>query len=196
MKKYKIIYCDVPWNYDNPKSDNPAIGGKTYRTMSNEDLMNLPIEKIAGKNCLLFMWVTMPKLLEVFPIIEAWGFKYITCAFTWVKLNPTGSIEKNGKDITLKKGVYSGIGHWVNGNAELCLLAKKGKPKRFEKNVKQIQIHPRGKHSRKPAMIREEIVRLAGNLSRIELFATEKATGWDSIGFDIDGKDIRESLKL
>ena len=158
--------------------------------MSNKELAELPINKIADKNCLLFMWVTMPKLSEVFPIIEAWGFTYTTCAFNWIKTNP-----KSG-------GIYSGLGHWVNGNAELCLLAKKGHPKRFEKNVKQIQMYPRGRHSAKPTAIRNEIVRMAGDLPRIELFARKEDSlfeykdweGWDVLGNDIDGKDIRESL--
>ena len=181
-KKYQILYCDCPWRYNDPKGNDPALGGIQYDTMSNEDLAVLPIEKIADKNCLLFFWVTMPKLSEAFPIIESWGFKYTTCAFCWVKTNP-----KSGS-------VYSGLGHWVNGNAELCLLAKKGTPKRYEKNVKQIQMHPRGRHSAKPPVIRDEIVRVTGDLPRIELFARDRVEGWDAIGFDIDGKDIRESL--
>lgn len=181
--KYKIIYCDVPWSYNNPKDNDPALGGKKYNTMSNQELAELSINEIADKDCLLFMWVTMPKLSEVFSIIEAWGFKYITCAFNWIKLNP-----KNKK-------IYSGLGHWVNGNAELCLLAKKGHPKRYEKNVKQIQMYPRGRHSAKPIEIKNEIVRVAGDLPRIELFAREKTEGWTSIGYDIDGMDIKESLK-
>lgn len=182
-KKYKIIYCDVPWSYNDPKGNDPAMGGIQYNTMSNKELAELPINEITDKDCLLFMWVTMPKLSEVFPIIEKWGFTYTTCAFNWIKLNP-----KNEK-------IYSGLGHWVNGNAELCLLAKKGKPKRYEKNVKQIQIHARGAHSSKPLALKDEIVRLAGNLPRIELFARTKTKGWDAIGYEIDGLDIRDSLK-
>jgi len=56
-------------------------------------------------------------------------------------------------------------------------------------------MHPRGKHSSKPLAIKNEIIRVAGDLSRIELFAREQTDGWDAIGYDIDGKDINESLK-
>lgn len=182
MKKYKIILCDAPWRYNDPKGNDPAMGGIQYETMSNQELADLPVDKIADKDCLLFMWITMPKLSEVFPIIKKWGFTYTTCAFNWIKLNP-----KNKK-------IYSGLGHWVNGNAELCLLAKKGHPKRYEKNVKQIQMHPRGKHSAKPPEIRDEIVRIAGDLERIELFARQTTPGWTAIGYEIDGLDIRDSL--
>lgn len=89
------------------------MGGITYNTMSLKDICDLPIGKITDKDCILFIWVTMPMLQEGLQVIKAWGFRYTTCAFCWVKQNP-----KND-------GIYSGLGHWTNGNAELCLLAKK-----------------------------------------------------------------------
>ena len=46
----------------------------------------------------------------------------------------------------------------------------------------------------KSKIFRTNIVELFGDLPRIELFARQKVEGWDSIGFDIDGCDIRESL--
>jgi site-specific DNA-methyltransferase (adenine-specific) len=180
--KYDIILADPPWKYFDPKGHNPAMGGCTYPTMSNEELCSLPVGEIANDNCALFLWVTMPKLEECFSVINSWGFKFITCAFTWVKLNP-----KNN-------GIYSGLGHYTNGNAELCLLCKKGRLHRIQKNVKQVILAPRGKHSHKPPEIRGRIIDLLGNLPRIELFARDKVDGWDSIGYDIDGTDIKESL--
>ena len=182
MADYKIILSDCPWPYNNPKGNNPAMGGITYPTMTVEDLKELPVAEIADKDCALFFWVTFPKLKEGLDVIEAWGFKYITCTFNWVKLN-----RKSGT-------LYSGLGHWTNGNAELCLFAKRGRPKRIAKNVKQIVEAPVGAHSAKPPEVRDRIVSLIGDLPRIELFAREKAPGWDAIGLDIDGQDIRDAL--
>ena len=172
-RKYEIIYADPPWNYKNNKENLPKMGGVTYKQMTDESLQEMNVKRICGRNCALFMWVTMPKLREGLELIKAWGFTYTTCAFVWVKQNP-----KN-------EGVYSGLGHWTNGNAELCLFAKKGKHKRVEKNVKQIVISHRREHSRKPDEVRERIVRLLGDLPRIELFARETADGWDSMGDEI-----------
>lgn len=179
QKDYQIIYADCPWKYNDPKGNNPKLGGITYPVMSDKQLCDLPIAKLANKDCALFMWATMPKLKEAFLVAEAWGFRYITCAFTWVKTNP-----KSG-------GIYSGLGHWTNGNAELCLFFKKGHPKRIEKNVKQIQMHPRGRHSQKPDKIRDEIIRLIGDLPRIELFARQKTPGWD-----VWGNEVESDIKL
>ena len=171
--KYGIIYADPPWRYDSPKNNDPAMGGITYPTMSLEDICNMPIHNIASKNCILFLWATMPKLREALEVIKAWGFNYKTCAFCWVKQNPSGN------------GIYSGLGHWTNGNAELCLLATKGAPKRVSKNVKQIVLAPRGRHSAKPPEVRNRIVQLIGDISRIELFAREEPEGWDCFGNEI-----------
>lgn len=171
--KYEIIYADPPWRYADQKNNDPSMGGITYPTMSLEEICSIPVAKIAQKDCSLFMWATMPLLKESLDVISAWGFKYITCAFTWVKLNPSGN------------GIYSGLGHWTNGNAELCLFAKKGTPKRVEKNVKQIVMAPRGRHSAKPPEVRDRIVRLVGDRPRIELFAREKADGWDHWGNEV-----------
>jgi len=174
MKKYQIIYADPPWNYSDKKGNLPRLGGITYPTMSLEAIKQLPINQLVDKDCALFCWATMPMLQEALSVIKAWGFWYRTCAFTWVKLNPLG------------KGIYSGMGHWTNGNAELCLFAKKGHPKRICKSVKQIQMFPRTRHSAKPPQIRDEIVRLVGDLPRIELFAREKTKGWDVWGDEVE----------
>ena len=174
-KKYQIIYADPPWLYSNPQDDNPGRGGKQYPQMSMDDLVSLPIQSIADTDCALFMWATMPKLREAMELIKQWGFTYTTCAFTWVKQNPSGN------------GIYSGLGYWTNGNAELCLFAKKGKPKRVNKNVKQIVISPVGRHSKKPDEVRTRIIELVGNLPRIELFARQKTEGWDVWGNEVFG---------
>ena len=170
---YKIIYADPPWNYRNNKNNDPKCGGVTYPQMSLDAIKSLKVKEIADKDSILFLWVTMPKLDEVMEVIKAWGFKFKTCAFCWVKQNPKGD------------GIYSGLGHWTNGNAELCLLATKGHPKRVSKCVKQIVLSHRGRHSAKPAEVRDRIVELVGDLPRVELFARERVDGWDAWGNEV-----------
>ena len=78
------------------------------------------------------------------------------------------------------------MGRWVQGNAELCLLATKGHPHRISKSVKQIVMAPRGRHSAKPAEVRDRIVQLMGeDTERIELFARDYADGWDCFGNEV-----------
>ena len=127
----------------------------------------------------------MPKLQEALDVIAAWGFRYVTCAFAWVKINPTGQVVTQGRDVLLEKGIYSGLGYWTNGNAELCLFGKRGRPERLSKSVKQIVVAPRGRHSAKPPEVRDRIVQLMGALPRVELFAREEPPGWDVWGKDM-----------
>ena len=185
MSKYKIILTDVPWDYYNPKLYKPSMGGVPYPTLSLYELKSLPVQQIADKDCALFFWATHPKLPEAFEIIEAWGFKYVTSAFVWFKT------YKNGRPVL-------GLGHYTRGNTEFCLLAKRGCIRRLETAtaVSQVIVAPRKKHSAKPPEVQDRIVQLMGDLPRIELFARERTPGWDSLGLDLDGIDIRKSMYM
>ena len=172
-KKYKIIYADPPWSYkDKALAGNRGAGCK-YQTQSQEWLKQLPISKITDNDCILFLWVTMPKLNECFELIKAWGFEYKTVAFTWVK--------RNKKSNTW----FMGMGCWTRANSEICLLATKGKPKRINASVHSVIDTPIEIHSKKPDITKERIVKLVGELPRIELFARQKTDGWDSWGNEI-----------
>lgn len=171
--KYDIIYADPPWQYENEQDNNTSRGGFEYPSMSTSQLCELSVGSIAANDSLLFIWVTMPKLAEVFTVISAWGFKYTTCAFDWIKVN-----KNDGR-------LYSGLGSWTAGNNELCLLAKRGSPKRVNKKVKQAHKYPVLDHSVKPDLFRNEIVKLMGDTPKIELFARRKVEKWSSWGNQI-----------
>ncbi len=182
MKKYQIIYADPPWSYnDKLGTDSAKMGGydKYYKEMKLEDICNLQVGEICEKDCILFLWATKTKLQEALNVIKAWGFTHKTTAFTWVKLNPKSET------------IFKGVGRWVQGNAELVLLATKGKPKRITKDVPQIVMAKRGKHSVKPDKVKVEIVRLMGDLLRIELFARQKTEGWD-----VWGNEVKSDIEL
>lgn len=135
-KKYNIIYADPPWSYkDRALAGNRGAGCK-YPVQSKEWIDNLPVANIAEDDCALFLWVTMPKLNECWDLITKWGFEYKTVAFTWVK--------KNKKSDSW----FWGMGRWTRANAELCLLATKGKPKRISAGVHSVIDSRIDKHSK------------------------------------------------
>ena len=181
MKKYNIIYADPPWPYrDKALAGNRGACCK-YPVMNMKNIKKLPVQNISADDCILFIWITMPKLNEVFEIIEAWGFKYKTCAFTWVKRNKKSD------------SWFWGMGNWTRSNPELCLLAIKGKPKRINAGVHSILDNKRMRHSEKPNEARKRIIKLCGDLPRIELFAREKQEGFDTWGNEIKN-DINLNL--
>lgn len=169
--KYQIIYADPPWKYKDKGCQGAAE--KIYCTMDIDKLEKLPISEIAAQNCVLFMWATYPKMQEALELIEKWGFTYKSIAFQWVKLNRSGN------------GYFFGLGRWTRGNTEPCLIATKGKPKRINASVGQLVFSPLRKHSQKPDEVRNKIIDLVGDLSKIELFARQQVDGWDCWGNEV-----------
>jgi len=145
--------------------------------MDLKDLCKLPIKNIMDKDCLVFMWATCANLNEAFILGEAWGLKYGTVAFVWnkEKLNP---------------------GYYTMSQIELCLVFKNGKipQPRGARNIQQYLSEKRTIHSKKPDEIRNRIDLMFPNQNKIEIFARDTYDGWDCLGNDIDGKDIKESL--
>tara|TARA_B100001059_G_C17612452_1_gene465290 strand:- start:223 stop:777 length:555 start_codon:yes stop_codon:yes gene_type:complete len=178
-KKYNIIYADPAWKFSSAKyqDGNRGFGNRVenfYPTMTSKEICNLPIENIADKDCILFLWTTDSHLLEALEVIKSWGFKYKTIGFTWVKQYKSGSYCYNFGSYTLK-------------STEICLIGLKGKLKNIKKtnNVKGLVFAERTKHSKKPDIIRKKIVELCGDLPKIELFARQKVEGWDCWGNEV-----------
>ena len=170
-KRYSIIYADPAWSYQG-KMMNSSVTDH-YNVMSIDDICNLPVNDIAAENSILFMWVTLPKLNEFMKVVNAWGFEYKTTAFVWVKKNKKAD------------SFFMGLGRWTRANPEICVLATKGKIERKSKSIRQLQVFPLDKHSKKPDQFRDLIVELCGDLPRIELFARQKTPGWDVWGNEV-----------
>ena len=98
--------------------------------MSINELCALPVAELAAPDSALFLWATFPQLPEALRLIEAWGFTYKSVAFVWLKKNRKAD------------SWFYGLGFWTRGNAEICLLATRGHPKRQAANVHQFIISP------------------------------------------------------
>ncbi len=175
---YSIIYADVPWQYT---QGGRGSARNHYREMPLDLVRALPVSRLASKDAVLFAWATWPKLAEAQLVIESWGFEYKTCGFVWVKRH-----EVSGKACV-------GGGWWTRANTEFCLVGVRGNyPRRVDASVRQlVEEHdtevldaPRGRHSAKPHAVRDRIAQLMGDLPRIELFARDRADGWDAWGDD------------
>jgi len=183
--KYKIIYADPAWVYaDKGHAGKRGVEYK-YKTMKDEDIMSLPVNDIGDDNSALLLWVTYPKLDIGLETMKRWGYSYKTVAFSWIKQNKIADT------------FFMGGGSYTRANPEICLLGFKGKPlKRISKSVRQLIVSHLKQHSKKPDEARDRIVELFGDLPRIELFARHKFVGWDAIGKDIDGLDIRDAINI
>jgi len=166
-EKYRIIYADPPWSY-NDKCTAGAVqaGGaeRHYPSMSISELCAMPIKEITTENAVLFLWTTSPLLEECFQVISAWGFKY-KASFIWDK------IKHN-------------MGHYNSVRHEFLLICTRGSC--TPDNVKLFDsvqsIERTEKHSQKPNEFRNIIDTLYPHGKRIELFAREKTDNWDVYG--------------
>lgn len=177
-KKYNIIYADPPWEYKESGSGKRVVKAH-YPTMNIKEIMELPISKICEETSILFLWVTFPRLEEGLKTIKAWGFKYYGLGFDWVKLS------KNGK-------TNWGMGYYTRQNTEICLIGVKDTKHRIKplvRNVLSVIHSKREEHSKKPDEVRENIVKICGDISRIELFARQTIEGWDCWGNEVGGED-------
>ncbi len=179
MKKYKLIYADPPWTFNDKGNAGKRGAGHKYQTMTLADMQLLPIEKLAAKNCLLAMWHVDTMPLEALALVKAWGFTFKKMkGFTWHKQT------RNGKD-------HMGMGHYTRANSEDCLFAVKGSPVIVNRGIRQIITSTIGQHSEKPDQARLALEELLGNVPRIELFARRQAPGWD-----VWGDETNNSIKL
>jgi N6-adenosine-specific RNA methylase IME4 len=171
---FDTIYADPPWTFEVYSGKGKQRSAERYYdTMKLEEIKNLPVAKIAAKDCALFLWTVWPELPGALEVIEAWGFEYKTAAFVWVKQVS----EQNEK-------LFTGMGYWTRANSEPCLLAIKGKPLRLNLDVHQIITAPVGKHSEKPEIARERIECLVGG-PYLELFGRKKVEGWTVWGDEV-----------
>jgi N6-adenosine-specific RNA methylase IME4 len=172
-KKYNIIYADPPWTYVGTGSttNSRGIAKSFYNTMDIEDIKALPVNDIASDNSFLFLWATETLIQEGLDVVKSWGFNYKNFAFTWIKKT------SENKD-------FVGMGRYTRANPEICLLGIKGKVEIPDHTVRKLVYSKIREHSRKPDIIRDKIIKLCGDLPKIELFARTNIYGWDTWGND------------
>lgn len=164
-KKYKVIYADPPWDYNDKKTGGSFSSGASqqYLTMSLDKIKKLPIHDITNKDCALFLWATVPLNPEAHIVLNAWGFTYKT------------------KLIWNKQRI--GLGHWFRVMNEELFVGIKGDVKAFNSQLPNLISRPIQKHSKKPHRFREIIEGVTVGLEpKIELFARTRIYGWDTLG--------------
>lgn len=189
-KNYSIVYADPPWQYkpltgvtqlaDGSYRQGQAGGAeKHYNLLSDQDVKALPVRDIMADKAALFLWATCPRLDVAIETIKSWGLYYRGVAYIWVKTKKDGT----------PYGAKGPPPAFVKPITELVLVATTVPSGRvfplMQYNQHQVVMEQRREHSRKPDTIRDNIVRLCGDLPRIELFARTKHTGWDHWGNEL-----------
>jgi N6-adenosine-specific RNA methylase IME4 len=186
-KKYNVIYADPPWSYKNKRTGGSMISGSMnkYPVMTLEEIKAMSIP--SDKNCVLFIWATVPLMPEAIEVMKAWGFKYKTM-------------------ITWRKIMSLGMGYWFRGQCEHLILGVKGNVKAFRQqkaNFYESEVFEFdecyqtkvGRHSEKPHYFRgliENAVKVSfANPVKLEMFARKRSDGWD-----VFGNQVEESIVI
>jgi N6-adenosine-specific RNA methylase IME4 len=157
--KFGCIYVDPPWKYQN--QGTRASTDNHYKTMSVEDICQMPIGELAQDKCHLHLWTTNAFLFECPKIFEAWGFEFKS-SFVWVK-------------------PQMGIGNYWRNSHEIMLLGVRGGQTAISKSEMSWINSKRGAHSAKPRQVREMIQRLSPG-PYLELFGRYPVEDWTVYG--------------
>lgn len=172
-KKYSTVYADPPWRFQNRTGKVAPENKKLnrYETMSLEDIMSLPVDKITAEKSHLYLWVPNALLPEGLEVMKAWGFEYKS-NIIWEKIRKDGGPDGRG------------VGFYFRNVTEILLFGVKGKkfrtlpPARSQVNILRSQ---KREHSRKP----DEIIPIIESCSPgpyLEMFARGDRSGWDMWG--------------
>jgi N6-adenosine-specific RNA methylase IME4 len=180
----RVLMVDPPWRFKTFTAD-PGNRAPPYPTMPMDEIAALPVSDLAARNCWLFLWTSGPFLQHSMNIMQGWGFRYSSVAFTWVKIRRKSD------------GFHQGTGKTTRKNTEIVLLGKIGSPPILH-SPDELLVQPEDddldgevlvsrlrEHSRKPDEIRSRIERMAGG-PRLELFARQRFENWTAWGNQAD----------
>jgi len=179
LEKFGTILADPPWKFQNRTGKVAPEHKRLYRydTMSNEDIIAMPVNEIALDMSHLYLWVPNALVETGLQVMKAWGFEYKTMLI-WYKIRKDGGPDRRG------------VGFYFRNVTEIVLFGvrgslRTGKQGRSQENI--ILSQKRG-HSRKPDEI-FPIIEACSPGPYLELFARQKRKGWESWGNETEKFD-------
>jgi N6-adenosine-specific RNA methylase IME4/ParB-like chromosome segregation protein Spo0J len=166
---YRVIVADPPWAYTKREGDLTHRGDLPYPPMTTDAICKMGVGDLAHpEGTVLWLWTTNAFMWDAREVLDAWGFEPKTI-LTWVKDR-------------------MGLGDWLRGQTEHCILAVRGKPTVTLTNQTTVLHGPMREHSRKP----DEFYGLVEALcpgSKVELFCRTPRPGWAIWGAETEKFD-------
>lgn len=166
---FRVIVADPPWHYGKRVNDATHRGDLPYPSMTTEAICALPVESVAHDDAILWLWTTNAHMRDAYDVIAAWGFEPKTI-LTWVKNR-------------------IGLGDWLRGQTEHCILAVRGKPVVTLTNQTTVIHGPVREHSRKPDEFYEMVEGLCPG-SKVEMFCRTPRDGWARWGAETEKFEV------
>jgi N6-adenosine-specific RNA methylase IME4 len=138
---YSTILADPPWQFQNRTGKMAPEHRRLlrYPTMELNEVLELPVSKLAARQAHLYLWVPNALLAEGLKVMESWGFTYKT-NLVWYKVRKDGGPDGRG------------VGFYFRNVTELLLFGVRGSMRTLQPGRTQVNLFSTQKreHSRKP----------------------------------------------
>ena len=173
--KYATILADPPWRFMN-RTGKMAPEHKRllrYGTMSNDEILELPVPQLVLPKSHLYLWVPNALILEGLEVMKRWGFQYKT-NLIWYKIRKDGGPDGRG------------VGFYFRNVTEIVLFGVRDNIRTLPPGRTQVNIISTRKreHSRKPDEL-YPIIESCSPGPYLELFARHKRPGWTQWGNEV-----------
>jgi N6-adenosine-specific RNA methylase IME4 len=173
-RRWSTIYADPPWRFTNKTGKVGPEHRRLFRygTMTNEEIMNLPVAKIVTNPAHLYLWVPTALMPAGLATLEHWGFRYVSVVY-WHKLRKDGGSDGRG------------VGFYFRNVIEPCLFGVRGSLRTLPPGRSQVNYLGTRKreHSRKPDEFYSTFIERCSPGPYLELFARGPTRdGWDAWG--------------
>jgi N6-adenosine-specific RNA methylase IME4 len=164
-KLYRTLVADPPWRYD---SKLQGLRGATdYPTMTQEQLMTMPVGLWGLPDSHLYLWTTDAFMVQAHQVAKAWGYE-VKNILTWVK----------GRD---QNSVRMGVGFYYRHATEHVLFCVRGSLSVLNHGQPNVFFAPRTGHSEKPAAFYDLAERMSPG-PYLDVFARKQRFNWDTFG--------------
>lgn len=169
---YGTILADPPWRFSNRTGKMAPEHRRLarYSTMTLEEIMALPVARLALPKSHLYLWVPNALVLEGLEVMRRWGYTYKT-NLVWYKVRRDGGPDGRG------------VGFYFRNVTEMVLFGTRGNLRTLAPGRRQVNILTSRKreHSRKPDQL-YDIIEDCSPGPYLELFARHGRMGWKQWG--------------
>jgi N6-adenosine-specific RNA methylase IME4 len=167
-KRYGVGLADPGWRFERYSriTGMDRAADNHYRTEPLEEIKALDVRSFMAPDSVMFLWATVPMLMQAGEVLEAWGFPYKS-NFTW------------NKDRV-------GTGYWSRNKHQHLLVGTRGKIPAPAPGTQWPSVidAPVGRHSEKPVIFYELVESYYPTLPKIEPFARAARPGWSCWGLE------------
>jgi N6-adenosine-specific RNA methylase IME4 len=183
---FGTILADPPWRFTN-RTGKMAPEHKRlarYGTLSNEEIMALPVAQLAQPQSHLYLWVPNALIVEGLEVMRRWGFTYKT-NLVWYKVRKDGGPDGRG------------VGFYFRNVTELILFGVRGSLRTLPPGRRQVNmiISRKREHSRKPDE-QYDLIEACSPGPYLELFARHPRPGWVQWGNELGHYENGQQIEL